>query len=425
VANPALTYDQCKEVVDCFNQCLKEGFKYRGAPSAIAETGKRLGIHRNAVWSRLHTAERQYQLVADKPERAPYDPANDLQSDFVPKNMPEEVRGVLKAGFGAKTLAEIVNKTQSDTARVLDALDVLAKSGVNILRTGDRFEISKSVPAAYLRKAVLELTSTKENTFKIGVVSDNHCGSKYERRDVLNDLYDKFYEEGITQVLHAGNWIDGDARFNRHDLIAHGIEQQCQLLAETYPRRDGITTYAVWGDDHEGWYSQREGIDVGSYAEGVMRKNGREDWVNLGFMEAPIPLVNANSGVRVFLALVHPGGGSSYALSYAIQKIIESLEGGEKPAVGIYGHLHKLWAGNIRNVWCLITGCCQDQTPFMRKNKLEAHVAGTIVSMEQDPETGVIVKFCPDMRRYFAKGFYDGPRWSHHGPVSLVERGIG
>ena len=424
MANPPLTYDACKQVVDCFNQCLKEGYKYRGAPSAIAETGKRLNIHRNAVWSRLHTAEKKHNLVADVPVVKPYDPSDDCQAEYTPINMPDAIRYVLKAGQ-SKTLAELVQRTSSDTAHVLDALDVLAKSGVNIMRNGDRFEISKSVPAAYLKQAVLEITSSKENTFKVGAVSDNHCGSKYERRDVLNDIYDKFYAEGVTQVMHAGNWIDGDARFNRHDLLAHGIEQQCQLLAETYPQREGITTYAVWGDDHEGWYSQREGIDAGSYAEGVFRKNGREDWVNLGFMEAMVPLVNANTGVRVALTVVHPGGGSSYALSYAIQKIIESLEGGEKPAVGFYGHLHKLWAGNIRNVWCLITGCCQDQTPFMRKNKLEAHVAGTIVSMEQDPTSGAIVKFCPDMRRYFSKGFYEGQRWSHHGPVSLVERGIG
>jgi hypothetical protein len=79
-------------------------------------------------------------------------------------------------------------------------------------------------------------------------------------------------------------------------------------------------------------------------------------------------LRNANSGKATTMAVCHPGGGSAYALSYSIQKIIESLEGGEKPAVGLYGHYHKLWAGNIRNVWCVQTGCQEDQTPFMRKS---------------------------------------------------------
>jgi hypothetical protein len=238
---------------------------------------------------------------------------------------------------------------------------------------------------------------------------------------VLADLYDWYESQGVTTVLHAGNWIDGDARFNRHDLVAHGVEEQCQLLAETYPQRKGITTYAVWGDDHEGWYAQREGIDVGGYNEGIMRRNGREDWVNLGFMEAYIPLKNANTGKQSMLSLVHPGGGSAYALSYSIQKIIESLEGGEKPAVGIYGHYHKLMSANIRNVWAMQSGCCQDQTPFMRKQRIEAHVGGMTVRLHQHPESGAIVQCDPMQRRYFARDFYD-TRWNRSGPVNLAER---
>ena len=104
-------------------------------------------------------------------------------------------------------------------------------------------------------------------------------------------------------------------------------------------------------------------------------------------------------------------------------QIIESLDGGEKPAVGLYGHYHKLWAGNIRNVWCLQTGCTEDQTPFMRKRKLEAHVGGSLVKLEQDPESGAIIGFTPTMWRYFNKGFYSN-RWSMSGQVTLAERGI-
>jgi len=152
-----------------------------------------------------------------------------------------------------------------------------------------------------------------------------------------------------------------------------------------------------------------------------MRDAGRSDWVNLGYMEAHVRLVHSQTGAEAILAVVHPGGGSSYAVSYSIQKIIESLDGGEKPAVGLYGHYHKLWAGNIRNVWCIQTGTTEDQTPFMRKKKLEAHVGGFMVKLTQDPKTGAIVRCRPEMARYFARGFYNN-RWSHGGDVQHVRR---
>jgi predicted phosphodiesterase len=252
-------------------------------------------------------------------------------------------------------------------------------------------------------------------------MGDTHLGSKYERLDCLNRLYDRYQSDGIATVLHAGNWIEGEARFNVFDLLVHGMDAQCQYLADNYPVRSGMNTYAVAGDDHEGWYCQKTGVNIGEYAEGKMRKAGRTDWHDLGYMESHVKLTNANTGKSAVLALVHPGGGSAYALSYTMQKLVESYEGGEKPAVLIMGHYHKLMAANIRNVWCIQSGCFQDQTPFMRKKRLEAHVGGVIVSLKQDPETGAIVECLPNIIRYFNRAYYSG-RWSHSGPVVLPER---
>ena len=265
--------------------------------------------------------------------------------------------------------------------------------------------------------------SRSDDTYVFGVVSDNHLGSRYERLDVLNDLYDKFADAGVDRVYNAGNWIEGESRFNHHELLVHGMDAQLRYLARNYPRREGITTYAVAGDDHEGWYAQREGIDIGNHAENIMREAGRQDWVNLGYMEAHVRLVNANSKSEAIMAVVHPGGGSAYATSYTIQKIIESLDGGEKPAVGIYGHYHKLIAMNVRNVWTLQAGTTKDQDSFMRKKRIEAHVGGTIVTMKQDRESGAIIRFTPEMHRYFTRGFY-GARWSHSDDVNLPKRAV-
>ena len=102
------------------------------------------------------------------------------------------------------------------------------------------------------------------SVYRFGVISDTHYGSKYAREDVAEDLYDWFQTEGIERVYHAGNYIEGEARFNRFDLIeqAHGMQSQLNYFAENYPKRKGITTYLVSGDDHEGWYCFAPGVEI-------------------------------------------------------------------------------------------------------------------------------------------------------------------
>ena len=275
----------------------------------------------------------------------------------------------------------------------------------------------------WLDGASVTITSNKDNTFTFGAFGDLHAGSKYCRWDAREALVRRSEMRGAQAIFDTGNWIDGEARFNKHDLEVSGMHAQLKNLARKHPKTD-IPIYAVTGDDHEGWYAQREGVDIGGYAEMVMREAGH-NWTDLGYMESHVKLVNVNSGKSSVLAVVHPGGGSAYALSYRPQKIIESLEGGEKPAVIFMGHYHKLEAGNVRNVWYVQTGCQQDQTPFLRKKSIEAHVGGAIVTLEQDPRTGAIIGMLPELLRYFNKKYHDvSRRWSHHGPVGQPARAM-
>jgi hypothetical protein len=290
------------------------------------------------------------------------------------------------------------------------------------------FAIEHAPQVATATGAKWVMQSGRDNKFVFGAMGDLHAASKYCRWEVREDLMKRAVDAGATCILDTGNWIDGEANFNRYDIEAVGLDNQVSILARNYPKV-GIPTYAVTGDDHEGWYIRREGIDIGRYCESVMRDAGHE-WTNLGYMEADVVLQNANSGKAAILRVTHPGGGSAYAISYRPQKIIESYEGGEKPAVALFGHYHKLDAGNIRNVWFGQTGTAQDQTPFMRKKSIEAHVGGLVIELEQDPETGAIIGFKPDMRRYFNKRHYvvqglANNRWSGHGKASMIPRRVG
>jgi len=325
------------------------------------------------------------------------------------------------------SLSDLMAATGSSPDAILASIDQLTADGYNVVRSDNAWQIPRqAAQAAYVTGAKVQLLSRPDNTFLFGACGDQHIGSKYFREDVLTGVYERYAKAGVQCVFNTGNWIDGEANFNRYDIVAHGMDEQLRLMSSVFPKFD-FPTYAVTGDDHEGWYAQREGIDVGKYAENVMRADGH-NWHDLGYMEAHVELVNANTGAKAILAVVHPGGGSAYALSYKPQKIIESYEGGEKPAVALYGHYHKMDAGLVRNVWYLQTGCTQDQTPFMRKKSLEAHVGGAMVALEQDPNTGAIIGFTPTLWRYFKRHYYESPQtnsWSKHGAVSPQVRTVG
>lgn len=315
---------------------------------------------------------------------------------------------------GSETIANLAKAAKAKEPEVNEAVKRLMASGKMLVRRGGKIVLDKEPATGAVKDFVFE--SDSRGRYKFGFYSDQHICSKHARLDVGEDLFNRFAEAGVKSVLNAGNWIDGEARFNKHDLTHHGIDEQCWELAEKYPRRKGITTYAIAGDDHEGWYAKDTGLNIGQHAEKVMRDAGRRDWVNLGFMEAFITLRHHESGAECKILVIHPGGGSSYAVSYRPQKIVEGFSGGEKPAAILIGHYHKMSYNLVRSVHAIQCGCGQDQTTFMRKKGLEAHLGGGIVEFGQDARTGALSSCRPEFFQYFVQGYYND-RWSYSGEV--------
>jgi hypothetical protein len=238
---------------------------------------------------------------------------------------------------------------------------------------------------------------------RFGAVGDSHLGSQWERLDVLEALYTIFEDEGINTVFHGGNIVDGECRFNKHDLKVHGLEGQTQYCIQNYPQRKGIVTRYITADDHEGWWIQREGINYGRYLEQSARQAGREDLVYLSHVEHDVEFKNGrgSSVMRVF----HPGGGTAYALSYSVQKIVESYSGGEKPDILLCGHFHKYDHCYPREVHCVQLGTTMDQSRWMRKKKLQAHVGGCIIEFMQG-EAGELTRLKAEFIHFYDRGFY-------------------
>lgn len=238
---------------------------------------------------------------------------------------------------------------------------------------------------------------------RFGAIADTHIGSKWERLDALNNFYDILEKEKIKVVYHGGNYVDGEFYFNKYEVYTHGFDDMIENFLKKYPKRKGIETYFVDGDDHEGWWMQREGIRPGKVVEERQKEFDRKDLHYLGYQEADIR-IKARHGESI-MRLIHAGGGTAYAESYSTQKMVESFQEGEKPAILLVGHYHKAIYHYPRGVHVLQLGCFQDQTRFMRKQKIKANLGGWIVEMNQSP-TGEINRFKAEFINYYDRKFY-------------------
>lgn len=294
----------------------------------------------------------------------------------------------LKNANGAVDVVDLANDFDVSPKHIEGVIGSLAEQG--FLITIENGHARYALPESGQRSVRHAEYMDKTRTFRFAIASDAHLCSKYARLDHLNTFFDICEAEGVTLVFDAGNQIDGEARFNKSDLLVHGMGAQINYWAENWPKRKGIETQFICGDDHEGWYLQRESIDIGWHMEQVAKnKYGRTDLKYLGYMEHDVAFETPEGGTTI-VRVQHPGGGTAYATSYQPQKIVESLGGGDKPNILILGHYHKQGNFFTRNIHVLLAGCFMDQSPFMRKKRLAAHVGGYIVEVTQAPDGSVL-----------------------------------
>ena len=331
-------------------------------------------------------------------------------AEVVPEVLMGQMRDYLLKKEAPVPMSDLAAQLGATVEDIVKCIEGMHEVGYNVVVSNHGVAIQSEVEPGSTSQ--IDVTRFAVKHHKFGVTGDNHLGSRYSRLDVLNALFDIWQAEGVTKVYQCGNIIDGEFRFNVQDLIARGIGGQVDYLIENWPKREGIVTEFITGDDHEGWYVQREGINIGRLIQHEAEDAGRTDLKYIGHMEHTIELkcVNGSSLMR----LIHAGGGSAYATSYTAQKIVESYQGGEKPNVLLIGHYHKFDFSYPREVNTVQVGCTEDQSPFMRKKKIAAHVGGCTVEFDQD-DNGIIHNFRVAWHPFYDRGFYAaGGDWKYH-----------
>lgn len=227
---------------------------------------------------------------------------------------------------------------------------------------------------------------------KFLALSDTHLCSKYQQLGFLNEAYDMAIAEGCQFAIHCGDLGDGFYK-NREDhiyeLFKAGYDDQLEYCLKAYPRRklpDGsIFKTKIIGGNHDHTHKKNGGANfVKAFA------SHREDVEFLGQGFCKIWLTP-----KCDLDVVHPGDGSQYAISYSSQKMIDALQGGQKPKVMLVGHHHKGLYYSYRNIHTFEVPCLQEQTPFERGAKIFVVVGWWIITLHVS-EDGTVHRVVPE-----------------------------
>jgi hypothetical protein len=228
-----------------------------------------------------------------------------------------------------------------------------------------------------------------DKVIRFALIGDTHINSKYTQLTHLHNFYEVCKREGIDTVYHTGDIDDGDQMRvgHQYELYKVGSDDHVNEIVRVYPKIDGITTKFICGN-HDASIYKHCGHDIG-----VQIAAQRDDMVYLG---RDCSVINLTPNCT--LELRHPWDGTSYALSYKMQKIIDTMDSYNKPNILAVGHYHKMEQIYYKNVFAFQTACFQSATPFTVGKGLSVSMGGWIIEVTvHDDGTidNLVAKFVP------------------------------
>lgn len=299
------------------------------------------------------------------------------------KGITDPIEILLDQLLRERTIEELCYATSMTEIEVLGNIEQLRIKGYSIINIhfGDTiaYKMDKIVKETYYE---FKHYQNVDKTIKFAIISDTHIGSNYWQPSYLEMAYDDFVKEGITNVYHAGDITDGmysNRAGNIYEIHSFGTDQQVDEVVDRFPQRDGITTYFITGN-HDATHMMNGGANIG---KAIARE--RKDLVYLGHEYAKIWLTE-----NVDMDIVHPRDGSSYALSYRLQRKIDAMSGGSKPKILVSGHYHKNLYLFYRNIHAYLLASFQAQSPFMRGKGLVSDLGYMIIELKVNHEGDII-----------------------------------
>lgn len=291
--------------------------------------------------------------------------------------------------------ADLCDRLDLSPRRARELVESATAAGLQVHLENDHIGVAQSGRDDRVQE-ISPVTPTVGAVQRFAVISDTHAGSKYVLRDQLKDFVRYAYDQGIRDILHPGDVLDGCYRHGIFELTHTGADDQCQDALETLPQLPGLRYHFITGN-HDFTFQERSGFSIGQHIVNYFRDNGRDDVTFYGDRSAYL-----NVGGAV-VHLWHPKVGTAYARSYSIQKKIESYSA-IKPQILLIGHWHifcYIYERGIHGVACpTFQG---GGSAFGKSLAGPAPALGGLILEWQLTEHGTIRNFNIETRFYFEK----------------------
>jgi len=220
---------------------------------------------------------------------------------------------------------------------------------------------------------------------KFTLTGDWHLGSLYTREEHIYQLYEESRKEKCDFIALGGDVVEGMSGRPGHiyELSHLGFSEQ-KAYAEKILGQWDKDMFLIDGN-HDRWFIKSAGAII---VKDICDALGKR-FIFLGHDEGDISLKGYAT-----LKLWHGEDGNSYAISYRVQKIIETITGGTKPNILACHHVHKFNYIFDRHVHAISPGSIQMQTPWMRGKRIAAHTGFVIVDAWVNKDGIAKLKLC-------------------------------
>lgn len=265
--------------------------------------------------------------------------------------MPDDVRRLVKAIGGKRApafrdLCDALGLSPRDTEALITRA---AAHSVHVHVEHNHVQIRPNYGTFASRIQRLHLPPLSGDEVKAAVISDTHFGSEHCQRDGLRHFLHTVYDQGIRDVFHPGDFLDG---MYRHDAPGSqryvGIDGQARDALDTLPHLPGLRYHCITGN-HDETFTKACGASVGHYLRNFFLGAGRHDIRFYGDRGATLDFHGA------LVELWHPLSGPSYARSYKLQKHVENMSSVAKPNILLTGHWHTfchLYTRDVQAIAC-------------------------------------------------------------------------
>jgi len=362
------------DAADALSDQLQRDVSRKGLLSAMARAYRKGLIDRPAA-----------EIIGSRYGAAPTKHTPTPSFDLTPEQENPELLKVVRAvQSGIVTWDGLADHLDLSPKRTKDIVDATIKAGYAIHINGSgklTFELPKQTVTA-----VPNVPVDGKGWTLVGVMSDMHVGSKHCMKEEMIRFIERAYSEGVRQILIPGDLCEGNLRHHgfQYEVERPDFDGQVELLLKLLPELPGLKYYFSTGNHEVNSWFKTIGMRPDKAIMNRAIVEGRDDLVAVGALKgdqssAKILLNPGDPETEIKVELSHTADKKAYAVSYAIQKFVESIRPGAKPHVLLKGHLHCHSFFDLRGVVCVQTGCFKDQGTWEQQKNMQPQIGGVIM----------------------------------------------